>query len=196
MTEPARLLLIRHGRIKANRAGRWHGSTDSRLTWYGRRQARYLARKLKNRALTALYTSPLLRCQATAAAIAKQSELEIRVDDDLREWSLGDWEDVSFADLNADHDFFRLTRADPSFVPPGGESIAQVSARFVAALERIADAHAGHVAVVTHGAAMAVAIAALVDADPTQWTNYSFANCRISEFVLTPEPYLNTYNEI
>ena len=37
--EHPRLLLLRHGQIKANRQGRWHGSTDSPLTWRGRRQA-------------------------------------------------------------------------------------------------------------------------------------------------------------
>ena len=191
-----RLLLIRHGLIKANRAGRWHGSTDSPLTWYGKRQARYLAKKLTARPLTALYTSPLVRCRATAALISKHTDLDVLIDEDLREWSLGEWEDVPFADLSANHDFFRRTRTDPEFLPPCGESAAQVAERFVAALERIASSHEGLVAVVAHGAAMAVAVAALVDADPRQWTNYAFANCSISELVLVPKPYLNTYNEI
>ncbi|MFM7119070.1 MAG: phosphoglycerate mutase family protein, partial [Gammaproteobacteria bacterium] len=36
----AQLLLVRHGQIRANIKGHWHGSTDSPLTWTGHRQAR------------------------------------------------------------------------------------------------------------------------------------------------------------
>ena len=53
------------------------------------------------------------------------------------------------------------------------------------------------VAVVTHGAATAVAVAALLDGDPTLWRNYSFINCGVSELVLDPgPPYLSSYNEM
>ncbi len=67
-----RFLLLRHGQIKANRVGRWHGSTDSALTWRGRRQAKRTGKYLSaNSQLDAVYASPMQRCQATARPLAE-----------------------------------------------------------------------------------------------------------------------------
>ena len=88
----ANIMLLRHGQIRANRQGRWHGSTDSPLTWRGRRQARRTARHLAGAAprVEAIYSSPLSRCRDTAGAIAQALSLEVEVHDGLREYALGD----------------------------------------------------------------------------------------------------------
>ena len=80
-----RLLLIRHGLIKANRQQVWHGSTDSQLLRRGRGQARRLARALETDELSAIVASPLRRCVETAAPLAQNTELEVEVDERLRE---------------------------------------------------------------------------------------------------------------
>jgi broad specificity phosphatase PhoE len=50
--------------------------------------------------------------------------------------------------------------------------------------------------VVSHGAAMAVALAALIDHNPGAWTHYHFGNCSLTELVLHPSPYVNFFNSI
>jgi broad specificity phosphatase PhoE len=194
----AKLLLLRHGQIKANRLGRWHGSTDSPLTWRGRRQARRTARYIAatDPPVHAIYASPLMRCHATADAIATRLGLEVTVHPDLREYAIGDWEDTPFTDLAARYQFVELATADHDFAPPGGETLRQVADRIVPALTAIHDAHSDdeRVLVVGHGAAMAVALGALIDGDPGRWTNYHFSNCSLTELVLSPVAYVNFFN--
>jgi broad specificity phosphatase PhoE len=194
----ASLLLLRHGQIKANRQGRWHGSTDSPLTWRGRREARRTARHIQasQPPVCAIYTSPLARCRDTADIIARRLGLPASIHPDLREYAIGEWEDTPFSDLAARHQFVELATADHDFAPPGGETLREVAQRIVPALEEI---HRGHddgerVLVVGHGAALAVALGTLIEQDPGRWTNYHFANCSLTELVLSPTAYVNFFN--
>lgn len=196
--EMTNLLLLRHGQIKANRQGRWHGSTDSPLTWRGRREARRTARYLGRTepAVSAVYTSPLARCADTAAIIARRLGLVPEVHDDLREYAIGEWENLPFTELSARHRFVELATGDHHFAPPGGETLREVADRIVAALEEIRGRHPddARVLVVSHGAAMAVALGVLIDDDPGRWVNYHFANCSLTELVLSPMAYVNFFN--
>lgn len=193
-----RLLLLRHGQIKANRQGRWHGSTDSPLTWRGRRQARRTASHVRGLepSVSAIYSSPLSRCRHTADIIGRQLGLPVNVHPDLREYALGEWENARFEELAAHHRFVETATGDHDFAPPGGETLREVAERIVPAMEEIQVRHAGdqRVLVVGHGAAMAVALGALIDRDPSHWTRYHFANCSLTELVLSPVPYVNFFN--
>ena len=191
-----KLILQRHGQIAANRDGRWHGSTDSALTWRGRRQAKRTARTHERRGhdFEAIYVSPLSRCQNTAAPTARAFGLTAVVLDDLREWCIGDWEDTPSSVLARDHNFFAEVRHDPGFEPPGGESLLAVAGRMVPALNNIHSSHEGEVLVVSHGACMAVALAHMLDRDVQQWGHYIVGNCALTELVLEPQPHVNYFN--
>lgn len=196
-----RLLLLRHGQIKANRQGRWHGSTDSALTWRGRRQAARTARHLARQQtpVRAIYSSPLNRCRTTAEAVGQRLGLPVHIHNDLREYAIGEWENLRFEELVRRHRFVARATEDHEFAPPGGgETLRQVAERMTGALDHIrrlpeADA-GGPVLIVSHGAAMAVALGALLDDDPARWTDYHFANCSLTELVLSPVPYVNFFN--
>ncbi|MGD8829114.1 MAG: histidine phosphatase family protein [Pseudomonadales bacterium] len=194
----ASLLLLRHGRIRANRQGRWHGSTDSPLDWRGRRQvsrtARHIARAHPD--LTAIYTSPLGRCVETARVVGQQLDLTPVVTADLREYAIGDWEDLPFRELAEMHGFFERVAREPAFAPPGGDSLIDVASRTVAALRSIHDAHGPEerVLLVGHGAAFGVALGSLLSGDPTRWTDFQVANCSLTELMLSPAPYVNFFN--
>jgi len=194
----ANLLLIRHGQIKANKLGHWHGSTDSPLTRHGRRQARRTAGHVRASfaPLQAIYSSPLKRCRHTAEAIAAATGLEVQIHDGLREYGIGDWEGLPFQLLHERHRFVELATRDHDFAPPGGETLREVSARIVPAMQEIHRAHAAdeRVLIVGHGAALAIALGTLLEQDPARWTNYHFSNCSLTELVLSPAPYVNFFN--
>jgi len=194
----ANLLLIRHGQIKANKLGQWHGSTDSPLTRHGRRQARRTALHVREHfaPLDAIYSSPLRRCQHTAEAIAASTGLEVRVHDGLREYAIGDWEGMSFQELQERHRFVEVATRDHDFAPPGGETLRDVAGRIVPAVQEIHASHAAHerVLLVGHGAALAVALGTLIDSDPARWVHYHLSNCSLTELVLSPTPYVNFFN--
>ncbi|MFI5316790.1 MAG: histidine phosphatase family protein [Myxococcota bacterium] len=193
----ATLVLVRHGEIAANAARVWHGSTDSDLTELGRAQAgltaQYLARRSPRPA--ALYTSPLLRTRETAARIAAELGVDARLEPGLAEYGIGELEGESYADLVRVHRFFERIAGDAEFAPPGGESPRQVVARVCGALARIARAHRGaEIVVVSHGAALGLALGSLLHGDANQWQRYHLANCAVSELVLEPEPRLVSWN--
>jgi broad specificity phosphatase PhoE len=180
----ATLLLIRHGQIRANVSGRWHGATDSPLTRVGRRQALRVATHLKRSgaSIDAVYSSPLARCRATAAQIGRAFSRAVEVHDDLREYGVGAFEDLPVAELHERHDFFQLAHRDADYAPPGGDSVNAVAARIVPVLQRLGHAgNTGTIAVVSHGAALGIALASLLDDDPRAWRNYHVANCSITE---------------
>ncbi len=194
----ATLLLVRHGQIAANTARIWHGSTDSPLTDHGhleaRRTAEHLART-RPRA-RALYTSPLLRTRQTAAAIAELLGLDPIVEPGLAEYGIGELEGTSYQALHTEHDFFARIAKDRNFAPPGGESANEVMARMTTALARISSAHRGdEVVIVSHGAALGIALGQILKSDPMTWQSYHLSNCGLSELVLEPEPRLVAWNQ-
>lgn len=193
-----RLLLLRHGQIKANRTGRWHGSTDSPLTWRGKRQAKRTGRHLRaNEKISAVYSSPLQRCLDTAKYASEGADVAINPVDGLQEMGIGEWEDMSFKDLTTQHDFVNRCIADVHYAAPGGESLAMVARRVTDALRVIDQQHEADdtVLVVSHGVAMAVALAVFIDGSASRWVHYQFNNCSLTEFVLTPEPVVYHFNQ-
>ena len=193
-----RFLLLRHGQIKANRMGRWHGSTDSPLTWLGRRQAKRTGRHLRAiEDIAAVYTSPLQRCQATARFASKGQNVDIQTLDGLQEMSIGEWEDMPFRELADRYDFVNRTTSDLDFAAPKGESLTDVANRVTAAFDHMESRHGSGetVLVVSHGVALAVALAVYLHDSPAHWVKYHFNNCSLTEFVVTPEPVVHSYNE-
>jgi probable phosphoglycerate mutase len=147
-------LLLRHGETVWNRAGRLQGWRDSPLSDAGRAQAAALAARLATERIDLLVTSDLGRTLETAAPIAARLGLAVVPDAGLRERCYGELEGMTWAEIElarpAAH--ARLLARDPDYVVPGGESATQFRDRIVAALERLASAHAGaSLAVVTHG---------------------------------------------
>ena len=191
-------MLLRHGQIKANRVGRWHGSTDSALTWRGRRQAKRTGKYLSaNSQLDAVYASPLQRCQATARYATRHTGLDIQTLDGLQEMSIGEWEDMPFRELVDRHDFVNRATADIHHAAPKGESLHQVAMRVTQAFEHIDAQHQDDetVLVVSHGVALAVALAVFLHDSPARWIDYHFNNCSLTEFELSPEPVIHRFNE-
>jgi alpha-ribazole phosphatase len=146
------LILIRHA--ESEMSGRYLGRTDPPLSGRGRAQAEALARRLAEEPLAALYSSPLQRALDTAQAIAAPHGLEVNVVADLAELDFGAWDGLSYGEIES-RDPERLARwlADPAAIhPPGGETLARLSQRVVAAAQAIVARHPQRaVAIVSHG---------------------------------------------
>jgi len=193
---PTRLLLVRHGQIAANVDARWHGSTDGVLTEQGREEGRRLAAHLARTRpdITAVCTSPLQRARDTAAAIADALGVPLLVEPGLAEYGIGVLENETYEDLAGRHRFFEQAEADLHWAPPGGESLNAVGGRVLAAWWSIAHRHSDPAVVVSHGAAIAIGLAALLDHDPRIWPRYRLRNTSISEIELEPTPRLLAFN--
>ena len=119
----------------------------------GQSQAEKVAAALRDRPLTAIYSSPLLRARETAEAIAKAHQLEVATEHDLIEVDPGRWEGLSWAQIeDQEPDLYHAFREDPaSHGYPDGENLTQVAERVAGCLERLMQSHLGQeIAVVAH----------------------------------------------
>jgi probable phosphoglycerate mutase len=152
--ESTRIIALRHGRTAWNRATRIQGHTDIPLDALGRAQAERAAAALADAGLAAVYSSDLLRTQATAQPLARRLALPVVADVRLRERHFGAWEGMAHADIVAQYplEAQRWHRREPGFQPGGGESLQQFFARCVPAVAELAAHHPGQaIAVVAHG---------------------------------------------
>ncbi len=155
-----RLLLARHGQSLWNEIRRFQGSTDVDLSEIGRAQARALGRALRNYRVAAAYVSPMRRAAETAAIALEEARVPIVPVEELREFSLGQWEGHTVDEIRRqDGDPYRAWLAAPlDCPPPGAEPLPEVCARVLGAIERIAEAHPNgdDVLVVAHGGVISV----------------------------------------
>jgi probable phosphomutase (TIGR03848 family) len=132
------VLLIRHGRTTANSSGILAGWTKGvRLDERGEQQAGELAKRLAEVPLSAVVSSPLERCRQTAdIVLAGRENVPVRLDERIGECRYGDWTGRPLSEL-ATEPLWKVVQAHPSaarFPGPDGESMAEMSARAVAAV--------------------------------------------------------------
>lgn len=135
----ATVILARHGRTGANASGVLAGrSKGVHLDDLGLDQARAAGQRLAGVSLAAIVSSPLERCKETAREInaAQPSRLHIAHERGLLECDYGSWTGRELKSLAKDK-LWATVQAHPSAVVfPDGESMAQMSARAVAAVRR------------------------------------------------------------
>ena len=154
MENVTRLLVLRHGQTAWNVDQRIQGQLDIPLNEHGLWQAEQLALALAGEELHAVYSSDLQRAAATAAPLARGAGLALQTDPALRERAFGDFEGVSFREIEQrwPEAASRWRRREPDFAPGGGETLRQFYARSVQAATQLAARHPGQtVALVAHG---------------------------------------------
>ncbi|CAI8857918.1 MULTISPECIES: alpha-ribazole phosphatase family protein [Pseudomonas] len=150
--------LLRHG--ETERGGGLRGSLDDALTDTGWAQMQAAVKAAGP--WDALVSSPLQRCARFAEALGTQLDLPLQLAPGLQELHFGEWEGRSAADLMLTHEAeLGQFWADPyAFTPPGGEPVADFSARVLQAISALHQGHAGkHLLLVTHGGVMRLLLA-------------------------------------
>jgi alpha-ribazole phosphatase len=135
----ARLIFVRHAEPDENVAGRIYGSLDPDLSTRGRLHADVVASALAAEPITAVYSSPLRRARATAAPLAERLGLETIVIPGLEEIDFGELEGLTLAEAAERYPVeagWMVAPGDAVF--PGGESVATLRTRAVAAAREIA----------------------------------------------------------
>ncbi len=129
------LILLRHGRSTANTAGVLAGrSPGIALDEQGQRQAEALAERLAPVPLAATISSPLQRCQETLGPLLASRQLQPALDDRLAEVDYGEWTGCELKKLGKEP-LWKVVQSHPSAaVFPGGEGLAAMQARAVAAV--------------------------------------------------------------
>jgi len=152
------VILLRHGRSTANTAGVLAGRSEGvALDDKGAEQAQTVIQRLAALPITAIVTSPLLRCQQTVAPLAVARGLQPVQEPRLAEVDYGAWTGKELKNLLSEP-LWKVVQQHPSAaVFPDGEGLAQVQARAVTAVRehdaRLAAEHGADVLWVacTHG---------------------------------------------
>lgn len=143
MIQSKHLYFVRHGESEANllhefsNRGRKHPLTER-----GRGQAQQLADVLRTKAISRIYTSPLLRATETSAILAATLGIGVTVHDALREYDCGILEGRSDAAGWAIYDEVQhawLEEGDWERRIEGGESLRDMEARFVPFVRELVD---------------------------------------------------------
>jgi len=135
----ATVILVRHGRSTANSSGVLAGRVAGvKLDEVGHDQASKTGERLSVVPLVGVVSSPLERCRQTARAIVERQNVSPGsvVEKGITECNYGEWEGRALKDL-AKEDLWSIIQSQPSAAAfPGGESLAAMQARSVAAIRR------------------------------------------------------------
>ena len=169
MTVP-RLVLVRHGLTDWNREGRFQGHLDPPLSKAGRHEARLVARRLaavEDLRPARIIASPLQRAFATAVTIGRAVGLEPVPDPRLVEIGQGDWEGLTYAEIEEAHpDEYRAWRAAGGMrPPPGGEPFERATARIGKVVADVTRRGPWPACIVSHGGALRLMAHTLLELD-------------------------------
>ncbi|WBB62262.1 histidine phosphatase family protein [Streptomyces sp. WMMC500] len=194
------VIFVRHGESVWHGENRYAGATDIDLTDHGRDQAAALADWAGQAGLTAVWSSPMLRCRQTAADSAARAGLPLHLDPRLRELDFGVAEGLTRAEMRE-----RMPEAVASFEAdpvaghfPGGEDPAAAVERYADFLTDLRAEHDGggkardgeggdgRILVVAHSTAIRLTLCRLLDLPLRDYRRRfpHLANCALNELVL------------
>ncbi|EGQ1707961.1 TPA: histidine phosphatase family protein [Staphylococcus pseudintermedius] len=132
-------------------------SDTAPLSEKGRREAENLVKWFEGKHVDAIYASPYARTLETVVPLARVNNINIQVEDGLRERVIGEWVDdfdTYAAEQWMNFDYRLL----------GGESLKQVQKRIVSSFQDILSQEKGETIVISgHGTSLAVLFHTLTD---------------------------------
>jgi probable phosphoglycerate mutase len=147
-----RIILVRHGQTEWNRVERFRGRADVPLNETGLAQAKATGQRVASDASlseewqpVAIYSSPLSRAVKTAEAIAQHFNLLVQVHPGIADIDYGQWQGLTPDEVKArwpeiHHAWYN---APHTARIPGGETLQDLRARGMAAVNELAARHAG-----------------------------------------------------
>ena len=186
-----RLILARHGQTPANVAK----ILDTRppgpeLTELGRTQADALADRLAEEKIVAVHASRALRAQQTAAPLADQQGLQVRIAEGTHEVYVGELEALGTPEAlgTFEHIYGRWQHGELDLPMPGGETARRAVTRFLeGARGALEGASAGSVVMVSHGAMLRLAAGVLVEIDHDAASAHHLPNTGLIVLESTPD---------
>jgi broad specificity phosphatase PhoE len=150
------LYLVRHGETAWSLSGQHTGKTDLPLTPRGEQQARGLEARLRGMQFEQVFSSPLQRARRTCELAGFGARAKL--DPELVEWNYGDYEGRTLAQIRSTRPGWDIFRDGC----PGGESVAQITARVDGVISRLR-ALGGNVLIFSSGHVLRVLTARWVE---------------------------------
>jgi len=192
MSDETLVFLARHGATQHNLAVpiRLQGNAiNGPLADVGIEQARALATTLSPLPVRAVYCSQMVRARQTAEIVAAPFSLQPVALDGLHEIAVGEWEGMSWAEIQArDPEHFLAFFENPAEVPYlGGECYRDVLARARPIFDQLVAKHAGEtIVIVTHNVVNRVLVADCLGLPLERAKQLHQSNCCFNEIRCKP----------
>jgi broad specificity phosphatase PhoE len=128
-----RLFLIRHGETEWSKSGKHTSVTDVPLTELGEEQARKLLGHVQPAHFGLVLSSPRRRAWVTAELAGFIGPYAPKIDEDLVEWSYGDFEGLTSGQIRSKVPDWTIW----THPAPGGETASEVAARLDRVITRV-----------------------------------------------------------
>src|SRR5215211_1029877 len=190
------LLLVRHAATEHTGARLSGWMPGLHLSEEGQRQAKGLAERLGPVPVDALYASPLERCQETAVAVAEAKGMEVQTLEDIGEVRYGAWTGRTLKELGREP-LWKVVQATPSAARfPEGESLFEMQARAVLAVERLREAHPKQtVAVCSHADVIKALVCHYLGMHLDLFQRVVVSPASVTAIAFGPVPYLVRLND-
>lgn len=180
------VILVRHGQTSYNLTNRYQGHVDIPLNENGIKQAKLLAKSLKDYPIDVFISSPLKRAYVTTEIVAKAHDKKIvYTDDRLREIDFGDWSGEFIADLQKNYpEDFELWQERPWLMTfPNGENLRDLQYRGRDALEDIVAKYPGKTIFIgAHSFINSMIICSVLGLDPQHFQQIKQDNTCVNVF--------------
>jgi len=153
------LVFIRHA--QTDLAGAFCGHSDPLVNSIGHKQIAEMISRLRSETFDAIYSSDLCRAVETATPLAQAFALPIITTHRLREIHFGDWEGLTWAEIELRDPTYasRWMEAFPALPAPNGESFAAFENRILDVVNHLCClSQTKRFAVVTHAGVMRVVL--------------------------------------
>ena len=144
---------------------------------------------MAHEAISAIYSSDLLRAWDTARSIANATGGTLQAHVGLRERDFGNFQGKTFAEIETSwpEQARSWRKRDPDWAPQGGESLLDLRQRVVQAASDLAQRHCGEqIVLVAHGGVMDVLYRAATGQDLQAPRTWKLGNAAINRLLWTP----------
>lgn len=169
------VFLVRHGVTGWHNERKLLGQRDIPLSETGIAQGNRAAEILKGTALSEILSSPLQRAVQTAKIIGEITGIEVARDPRLSDFDVGHWAGMPVSQIAQTSEYKAFLENPTAERIPGGENLAEVRERAVAAIEQaLEDNPSGDaIAVVTHAGVIRVLLAHYLGSPPANYHRIS-----------------------
>jgi broad specificity phosphatase PhoE len=170
-----RFYLIRHGQTAWNAESRVMGRGDTPLDSVGEKQVADLAKALGHFSIQTIFSSPQLRAQQTAQALAVVKNLPVHSDERLSELDFPRWQGKVHSEIKDDEVYISRKKDFFNFRHPEIENYDSLMKRigeFTSEIEK----SSGDIAVVSHGDVVKAFIVKLMNVAPESFFQFKIQN--------------------
>jgi probable phosphomutase (TIGR03848 family) len=181
-TPPTIVLFVRHGATPTTGKVLPGQAPGLHLSEQGQAQVKQTAEAIARLgSVAAIYTSPMERTRETAAAIGEATGIEPVVVPGLADPDTGDWTNRELRALYKLPEWRAVQRHPSGFRFPGGESVAEVTARVTDSVDRIVRDHPDQTVVaVSHADAIRIMLAGALGSPIDLWDRLTVGPASVS----------------